>query len=291
MTKLLKRKIDVEVTLGRGDFGESGADRVRLSGLRVIATVTKGGLPSLDSATIRIFGATPTFMNQVTRLGRPLDYLRDNTVTLFAGDDEGGMSQVFTGVIMSANTDLNRAPESSIDLFASAGALALVRPVDPISFNGGADIAVIAAQIAASMGKGFVNHGVTGRLNSPYLAGSAMDQLRALVQTGNIEADVNGGPTGEVLEIWPKGTAKGAMGPLISKDTGLVGYPQYSDVGIAVSCIFNPGIIFGQRFQLKTDIEPANGAWTVLNLSYELESETPGGRWFQRINAYREYAA
>jgi len=282
-----RRKIDVTVTLGRGNFGEDGADTVTLSGLRVSAVIQKYGMPGLDMASVRVYGATPTFMNKVTRLGKPLTEIRDNTLVISAGDDKNGMSQVFSGVINMAYADFAGAPEASINMTAIGGIKALAKPVAPVSFQGGVSAATVGQQIAASMGKSFKNSGVSVQLNNVYLPGTAIDQLRKLAVAANCSIDPNSGPTGEVVEMWPKTGSKGELAPLLSADTGLVGYPRYSDVGVSLSALYRPGFLFGGKFNLKSDLENTNGAWVIRGLTYDLESETPGGAWFMDIEAYR----
>lgn len=286
-----KRKIDITVTLGTGTFGDTGADQVKLTGKRVSAQIIKGALPDTDSAIVRIFGLTTTVLNTLSRLGKPLDYVRNNTVTISAGDDTDGMSQVFTGVIVSSYPDFDGAPDVCLVINANAGLVDLARPVAAISFPDGADVGVIASQIAASMNKAFLNSGVNMRLNTVYLPGSALDQLRSLIQAADIWADPNAGPTGTSLEIWPKNTERDTLEYELSPESGLVGYPRYSDAGISLTALFRPGFIIGAQFQLSSVLVGANGSWNVMQLSYDLESETPDGSWFMDIGAYRPTTA
>jgi hypothetical protein len=174
---------------------------------------------------------------------------------------------------------------------ANAGLVDLARPVAALSFPNGGDVAVIASQIAASMNKAFVNNGVDKRLNTVYLPGTGLDQLRALIIAADIWADPNAGPTGAALEIWPKNTERSIVSAKISPDNGLVGYPRYSDAGISLTSLYRPGFLIGAQFQLETAITGANGSWNVMQLSYDLESETPDGAWFMDIGAYRPTTA
>lgn len=292
---LTSRKLDVTFQLGEGDFGDSLGDTVTLSGLRVHASIVKAGLPSLDRASVRVFGLNLSIMNKLSRLGKKYNEMRSNKILVSAGDDTIGMSQVFSGTISDAFADFEGAPESCLDIQASVGLVDLAKPVPPLSFPGGADITVIASQIAASMGKGFQNNGVVGRvLTNQYLSGTALQQLRTLCAATGIRATFDDGPLAtkgsngkSVLEIWPADGARFGTVPVIGPTTGMVGYPQYCDVGVRVRALFSPGLIFGGQFQLDTSLTSAQGLWNVLRLSYDLQSETPGGAWFQYIDAYR----
>lgn len=287
---LVRRKIDVTIILGTGAFGEDPAGKantVTISGSRVSASVIKAGSPSLDQATIQIFGLTKSKLNQLTRMGRGLAYVRNNTIVISAGDDVAGMSQVFSGTIINAYGDFTGAPESVLNVTATGAALGLAKPVAALSYPGGTDVAVIANQIAASMGRSFINYGVTAQLYSPYFCGTAVDQMRSLAVAGDFYWAQDGGQNQDSIVIWPKGKARGSLGPLISPATGLVGYPTYSDFGIGVRTLFMPGLLFGINFTLDTEIEPAKGVWNIISMVYDLESETPGGAWFIDIAASR----
>lgn len=283
---LLVRKIDVGIQLGTGDFGEGApgsSNIVTLKGLRVSASITKAGLPSADRAEIRIWGMTRSLMNQITRLGKPLDTVRDNVITISAGDDAGGVAQVFQGTIFTSYGDFNDPPSASVNITAISGQLAAAKPVAAISFPGAANVAVIMQQIAASMDKGFKNSGVGVILSNAYFPGTALDQMKACAVAADINADANG----DFLEIWPKDGNRGASIPLLSPTTGLIGYPAYADRGAAVRALYRPGFLYGGQFQLETSIKPANGLWYIETLSYDLESEIPGGKWFMNIEASR----
>jgi hypothetical protein len=87
------------------------------------------------------------------------------------------------------------------------------------------------------------------------------------------------------LTIWPKGKARGGAIPLISPDTGMVGYPTLSARGIIVTTYFNPSISFGKNIKLQSSLELANGEWNVNSLVHTLEAEIPKGQWITRLEA------
>ena len=219
----VQRQIKVEITLGTGDFGEGTGNTVDLDGYQVHANITKGGAPSWDSAEIRIWGLSLNLLNQLTRLGKPLAYPRNNIITVTAGDADAGMSQVFRGIILGAYGDFDGLPDVSLVVTASSNSVVATQPQKPLSFPGASDVAVIAQQIAQQMGLGFVNDGVSGQLKDQYLPGASIQQLNKLAAAGNFNYITNGGAAGQSLEIWPKGKKRGEDGPLISPDTGMVG--------------------------------------------------------------------
>ncbi len=83
--------------------------------------------------------------------------------------------------------------------------------------------------------------------------------------------------------IWPKGGTIGGQVPLLSKETGMIGYPTVTQAGIIVQSIYNPNLAFGGSFECKSSLTVANGTWGIFNLTHELESETVGGKWITRV--------
>ncbi len=289
MTAIPRRKIDVTVTLGTGDFGEGTGNVVTLSGLQVSVSLIKMGLPGLDTANVRVYGATQDFMNKTTRLGVLPNQIRNNGLTIDAGDDVSGMSQIFTGTITDAFQDFTASPETCINFAVMNNGLALLRPVQPISFPGGADIATIMSSIASTMGLGFINDGVTGTfLSNQYLSGTAAQQMKKAAVAANINCIPNGGPTGQHLEIWPMGGSRTGSSPTFTPQTNLIGYPRVSDKGVAITAIYTPDLRFGGLFNLDQSAIPgANGSWYCQGVNVELESETPQGKWFMDIEGSR----
>lgn len=297
---LIRRRIDVTITLGQGDFGEmasapadgsatpsGAANTVTLQGLRVSAQITVAGAPGFNTAEITIWGMPPKQMNAVSRLGKPLQFFRNNTIALAAGDDDSGMAVVFNGVIQTAYQDLNQAPQAPIYITAMAGLISANRPVDPLSYPDQADAATVATTIAGNMQPPLQleNNGVSVQLSNPYFPGTARAQLDALAKAANFDWVID--DVKNVLAIWPKGGKRGGMAPEISADSGMIGYPTYSDRGIEVRTIFRTGLAFGSEIQVKSKALPGvTGAWVIYSLSHDLESEMPDGKWETVIGAY-----
>lgn len=277
-----ERAINCTISLGEGAFGTSGQNSVKLSGLRVSATIQKRGPPSFDTAEITIYGLPPTIMNQVSTLGIPLPMTRPkNTVLLEAGDVGGTMAVVFFGEIGNAWQDLDGMPETFFQIVCWTGAVPAMAPVSPISVEGGADVATMMSGIARTMGYSFENSGVQAQLANPYFAGTALEQAHKLATAANIELYIDSGTSPPTLAIWPKtGTRNGTI-PVISPESGLIGYPKFRDYGMDFRCLFNPSLRVGGTIQMQSSIKPASGLWYVNGpLTYQLSAQLPGGPWF-----------
>jgi hypothetical protein len=88
----------------------------------------------------------------------------------------------------------------------------------------------------------------------------------------------------DTLAIWPRNGARGGTIPLITPETGLVGYPSYMSQAVRIKMVYNPSIRFGGYVKIdKSIITPANGTWRVAELLHDLVSDMPGGAWFTEL--------
>ncbi len=283
-TPYAQRALDVTFELGEGEFGESGANSVKLSGLRVSSRIIKAGGPSMGTAQLQIYGMTLDKMNQLSTLGLRPTTVRKNTIMIDAGDKGGLLSSVFLGNITNAWFDGQAAPEVPFQVLAHVGGFDAVKPIPPTSYKGNANAADILSGLAAKMGKSFENNGVSVVLSNPYYTGSARDQALKCVKEAGIQWN---GLDNKTLAIWPSGQSRGGAVALVSKNTGMEGYPTFTSQGITVSTLFNPSIGFGQKIKVESDLTGANGEWVVYALNYDLDAEFPQGRWHMTVSAAR----
>lgn len=282
----IKRKIDVKFVLARqGDsFKDSGnKDTVTLSGLRVQASINNAGGASMSQAQVRIFGMDFSLMNQLSMVGLMLDEVPRNVIQVYAGDDENGLGLVFQGTPTAAFGDFQGAPSVCFNVVAHTGYFEAIRPAPVSSFKGSVDVVTVMQSIASQVNWSVQNNGVEAKITNPYHPGSPLDQLKAVAKEANIEMDI----AGNSVIIWPKGKARGNRVPLVSPDTGMVGYPAYTSTGISVTMLYTPDIAFGSLIEVKSSLPAASGKWQVQTLDYNLESETPGGAWFLTAQCWR----
>jgi hypothetical protein len=291
----LKRKIRLKFQLGQGNFGSSGQNTVTVpEGYQIGVQVSKAGGVSMSECRLRAYGLPLQLMNQLWTLNKQLYGVRKNVITVEAGDDESGMGVVFIGTVFQSWVNVD-APSASLDLVAYTGLLDATRPLQPTTIKGSADVSFIISGLAQQMGYRFENNGVNVRLQNQYLSGTGRDQILQAAKAANVNvlfddttgaSGATGAPAQGTVAIWPKNSARNVASiPILSKDTGLIGYPSWTDNGLVLTSMFNPNITFGARVQVQSDITPANGTWTIFKVDHDLESETPDGRWFTRLEA------
>jgi hypothetical protein len=267
--------------------------------------IVKAGGAAMGELQARILGMTLSQMNQLSTLGLQVILIPRNIVTIQAGDSGGApLTTVFTGTISSAFADLQNQPESAFQVAAYTGLFEAVANVPPTSFPGSVDVATAMAGLASQMQLGFENSGVQVQLANEYLSGSGRDQIQQLAEHAGISWAIDDRSLPPVLAIWPKLGARGGLVPVVSKATGMNGYPAYTAQGLQVKMLYNPNVGLGGKIQVVSELItsalgsgnaiiannpqllPASGIWAVYGLTYDLDSITPGGQWFATARCY-----
>jgi hypothetical protein len=256
---------------------------VTVSGLRAKVTVTMGGSADYGGMDCSIYGLTSSMTNQLSTLGQLIPEVRRNFVTVSAGDKSTGLSTVYQGVIFTGVADYASMPNNAFRIGSPTGGYQSVQPIPPTTINGVADVATIMSGLAQQGNLHFENNGVQQQFFYPYFPGAIKQQIERVAAKADINCIID--PTTNTLAIWPKGTARGSLIPLISPDTGMIGYPTFNSSGIVeVTSVYNPSIRFGQRVQIQSSIPAACKQWDIISLAHELESLVPGGSWRTRVS-------
>lgn len=303
-TSFVQRKIEIAVKLAQktganqpGTFAATSSDTVTLRDHRCSVRVSNAGGLAGSRATINVWGMTPSLMNQLSTLGMVIQQIPQNTLTVSAGDAEGGMSIVFVGTITDAYGDYNAAPDVPFIFECLSGAAENVIPFPASSYPGGANVATILSAIAQRAGWGFENNGVNVILSRPYLSGSAVEQVQRVAEAARINAQlvVGAGQSavgpGNVLAIWPRYGVRSALGiPLLApKPNGqMISYPSYTQQGIMVKNLFDPRLAMGGQFKLETSLPQTSksGIWNIFKLDLALDSLLPKGQWMSTVYGY-----
>jgi len=273
--------IEVDFTLDHGVFA-GGGNTYTAKGLRISANIVKAGGLSKGQAALAIFGLPLSTMNQLGTFGQTLTITGKNTVTVKAGDDPNNLATIYVGTIFNAYMDGQSQPNVPFRVDASVAAYEAVVPVPPTSQPGSQDVAGLLGQMAKAANLQFENNGLSTKIMNPYYPGTAIQQIDELCEHAGLEYIIDNG----TLAIWnPNQARQGAATP-ISPETGLVGYPRFNSLGVDIVTLWQPTLAYGQNIQVQSSITPACGTWTIHYLEYDLECETPNGRWFCNIMAH-----
>lgn len=279
-----KKALRFVITLGTGKFGSSNNDTVTLQGFRASADIDKAGGMMMGTLRAKIYGVNESAMHSITTLAMQAAKYSEikwqpNTIDVYAID--GALETlIYKGNIVNAWADYQNAPDVFLHIQAQAAFRNSIAPSTPKSFKGAVDVATVMAQLAKEMGYVFENNGVAVTLSDVYLANTALEQAKDLAKAAGITMVIDD----NVLAIIPPNGARATSPiPLISKESGLIGYPTLDVAGVSFQSLFNPALRFLHQFQLKSDQIRATGIWVATAISYRLESEKPGGGWFMGV--------
>jgi hypothetical protein len=279
----------VTVTFSMSGTGASSeASNLVISGHRVIARISVAGA-QVNEAHVNIFGMSLAHMNALTFVpGFPLS-IGNNQIKIEAGDATNGMSVVYTGTIIQAWPDMQAAPEVSFRVDCNGGSWPAVNPVEPSSFTGATKVSDAHVVVSKKMGATPENNGVTAVLDSPYLWGPAFSQMQQLAKSARVSWILENG----VCAMWPQGGSRQVSSgiPVISKETGMVGYPMATPGALIVRSLFSRAIPFGSNVMIKSDITQANGSWHIQRADLELDALMPHGSWFAILYCTPNFAA
>jgi hypothetical protein len=290
----VRRKIQLLIKIGKNYDSKNNPtayDTLTLDGLRVRANITRAGGSSASQAEVRLFGMKMSEMAQIAGLNVATTAAKENVLIINAGDDGGALNTTFIGGILLTQIDMQNAPDVSLVLLGQEGLWQSISYAEPLSYPNSAKVSEIMKTLADRMGLIFENSIPEGDpsdsvLSTPYFSGNYRWMVDQCANAGRINYAFDAG----VLAIWPRdGYRKGTV-PLISSTTGMVGYPSYSNIGIAVKTQYNPLLKNASRVRVESALPVANGEWRIFNLAHELESESPNGAWFTRFDAQPIYA-
>lgn len=275
------KTIQISVVLGEGDFSGGGNTKI-IEGLACDVSVTKPGPPDKNTATIKIWGMKYDDMAQLTMLAfKPLEYQK-NLLSIKAGDLGGTLSLVFTGEITQAAADFNSAPDVCMQFEVQTGAYPQLIAEPVITTQGEAPADNLFSQFSASMGYAYKNEGVTASVKNGWYSGSPLEKAVKLAKDIGCEIVIDD----STVVVMPAGQAREGNAVLLNKDTGLIGYPTFTQDGISCRCIFNPDLLYGGLIRVESIVPRATGTWRITKLSHSLAAYVPGGgNWESQIEA------
>jgi hypothetical protein len=202
-----------------------------------------------------------------------------NTIEVYAGDAQSGMSLVYSGLIFSAFVDAQNMPDVCFRVIGKpSGGVHAAKPVPPTSKSGPQDVVQLLTPLAKMMGLQIENNGVNVKITNPYYPSAAWNQALAIAQDANIHMVVERG----IMALTPIGGVRPGN-VYISRETGMVAYPAFRQASVIVKALFNPSVSINAKMTVKSDLTPANGNWKIIHIMYELDAFMPHGRWFMTL--------
>lgn len=286
MTDFTKRYLKAIIGLGTGQAGDgTPGTKYNLTDHRMSAEISAWGGETQGQALVRIYGLSRDLMNRLTTIGPIVYQVRaQNSLQILAGDDPDTLSTIYNGTIQTAFADYNNAPDVFLEVFATSAAVAALKKPKSSDYIGTVSVDFIMRDLAAKAGLAFgENADVSIVIQSPTYNGSYLDQIKACAYANKIDFKI------ENFTLSIKNTFghySGAI-PVISPSTGMVGYPTLNSQGMFVKSLFIPSLVLGGQIQVKdSELDAANGYWTVINVHHDLDSNTPNGKWFTTCRVF-----
>lgn len=277
------KTIRLIISLGAESFSGGGSTKT-IEGLACQVTVQKPGLPEKNSASAKVWGLPYEDLEQLTMLAFLPGEVQHNTLEIHAGDAGGALSMVFTGEITSASADFNASPDISMQFEASSGFYPQLKPESPLTVEGEIPAAELLAQFAASAGYTFTNEGVESSVVNAWYHGSPIAKMCKLADDVGCELIIDNG----CVIALPPGQARSGGTVLLNAETGLIGYPTFTETGISCRCLYNPALIYGGLIKVESIVPKASAVWRITKLSHSLSAYCPsGGLWESQIEAAR----
>lgn len=280
-TTFTEKKLQIRITLSKGKFKNQEGNTYIINDLAMSVKVEKLGPPDFGKASAEIYGLPLDVMQQLTTLNMTPMFTFRNYITIFAGDDKNGLNQIYSGAITGASCDFNSAPDIKMKIESRQGFFGSVTSQDENFIKGSMPASDFISQQAKKIGFTFKNEGVTSSVKNALFTGSPIEQIRQCASQVGAEVVID-----DEQVILLKSERKGNV-PILSKDSGLLGYPVMSQNGIELKAIYNKDFRFAGLINIESEIPRTSGTWRIIKLSHSLDANLPtSGKWESSITAF-----
>lgn len=278
-----KKELKITISLAEGTF-TNGENTVILPDVPMRVTVDKTGGTELPKMTAEISNLSLNLMQRLTVLSFRQLQTYNNVLKVEAGEGGKTPDLVFQGEITSAVPDFNDDGTATFHIEAASGFYPLQMGTAPVSVDTDTTIEYLFKQFADEAGYTLENNGVTGSVSNCVFTGSPIQKARQLAKQTGVDLLIDN----NTLVILPsyEDSREGGTVPLLSKDSGLLGYPSFSNDGISARCLFIPQLQIGGLVKIESIVPKATGVWRVTKLSHTLEANmSTGGEWSTDLDA------
>lgn len=277
-----KKQIVISIALAQGTFmGEK--NEVTLPAVPTRITIDKTGGNELPKMAAEIDNLSLDLMQRLTVLAFRNLQTYNNVIKVEAGEEGQTPDLVFQGEIVSAVPVFNADGTATFKIDAASGYYPLQKSTQPVSVNTDTTIVSLFKQFADEAGYTLENNGVEGSVKNSVFTGTPIQKARQLARQTGVDLLIDNG----TMVILPSylDSREGAV-PLLSADSGLLGYPAFTNDGISCKCLFSPLLKIGGMVKIESIVPKATGVWRVTKLHHSLQAyQTAGGDWSTQIDA------
>lgn len=233
--------------------------------LAIMATGTKYANSLQNDAEITIYNLDKSTQDYILTETSPYNLNRTpKTVILEAGRQSYGTAVIYRGNIVVSN--VSQPPDIGVTLKCLTGNF-LKGAIITLNQPGQAQLSTIAKKVAQDANL-LLNFQATDRNISNYsYGGASIKQVQMVAALGGINVFIND----DTLVV------KDALVPLtntlrvLSKDTGMIGIPEFTEQGIRVKFLVDNRTTIGGALQIISEEYPAaNGEYVIYKLGFQI---------------------
>lgn len=275
-----KKVIRISIALAEGTFQDDN-NEVILPKVPIHVSMDKGGGDELPKCSISVENLSLNLMEKLTVLSFRQLQTYNNVIKVEAGEEGRDLDLVFQGEITSAVPEFSSDGKVTFKIEAKSGYYPLQKSTPPVSVNGEITIEKLMEQFAKEAGYTLDNQGVTGSVSNCVFTGTPVVKARLLAKQTGIDLLID---NGKFVILPSYKDNRDCIVPLLSKETGLIGYPSFTNDGIKCECLFSPLVEIGGLVKVESIVPKATGVWRVVKIHHDLEAYvSSGGNWHTSI--------
>jgi hypothetical protein len=270
------KKLEAAVILSDQTF--RGGNTKIIKDLAMDAVIQKLGGVDGNKCILTVFGMAQEDIEPLTMLAFRPGKTAHNRLILTAGND-AHMDTAFIGDILPGHAiaDYSSSPEIKMTFTAITAYRKAVEPHPPTSRKGVADLIELLTGLFGGIKPELSGEDV--KTENPYLSGSVLKQARDLCDMLGYELIFDD----DAVYVNKKDKTIRGKAPVITKESGLIGYPAFSQTGINFKCVYNPMLKFAGIVKVESVVPKATGDWRIIGLTHHLTSYIPGGAWESEV--------
>lgn len=276
------KDIRTSIALAQGDF-EGGGNEIILPQVPIRLTVTKTGGKELPKLSADVNNLSLDLMQKLTVLAFRQLQTYNNVIKIEAGERGQEPDLVFQGEISTAAPNFSTDGTVTFHVEASSGFYPMQKSVAPVSVNTDTTIESLFKQFADEAGYGLENNGVTGSVKNCVFTGTPVQKAQQLAKQTGVDFLID---DNQFVILPSYLDSREGTTPLLNAQSGLLGYPSFTNDGIKCACLFSPLLKIGGLVKIESIVPKASGVWRITKLTHSLEAYSPAaGEWKTNIEA------
>ena len=252
----------------------------------IIATGTKYTNGNFGECALRIDNISKIIRDYIITQTTPWANPRQNAqITLNVGRESYGTFQIFQGDMIGCN--VTQPPDIGLTFRSCSGA-ATIGYANAVSSPSSASLLSICQQVADNLSAAspqpvildFQSTQGDKSIGNYTFSGPVTNQVNKLATLADITAHVDNGK----LTILDIGTPRVAVPIEVNSQTGMIGVPEITEVGVRVKMLIQNDILLGSPVTVQSVLNPsANGNFYVYQLSFEVASRDTPFYWIMDL--------